>query len=50
MTKKNKGILILCNLDTRGKEIAFVKDLIQERGHRGLFLDFSMEDPPPIPR
>jgi uncharacterized protein (UPF0261 family) len=41
-----KGILILCNLDTRGKEIAFVKDMIEARGHRGIFLDFSMEEPP----
>lgn len=46
---KKKGILILCNLDTRGKEIAFVKDMIEARGHRGIFLDFSMEDPPPFP-
>jgi len=43
-----KGILILCNLDTRGKEIAFVKDMIEARGHRGIFLDFSMEEPPPF--
>jgi len=46
---KKKGILILCNLDTRGKEITFVKDVIEARGHRGIFLDFSMEDPPPFP-
>ena len=45
---KKKGILILCNLDTRGKEIAFVKDMIEARGHRGIFLDFSMEEPPPF--
>lgn len=43
MTKSNEEILILCNLDTRDKEIAFVKDLIQERGDRGLFLDLGME-------
>ncbi len=46
---KKKGILILCNLDTRGKEIAFVKDMIEARGHRGIFMDFSMEEPPPFP-
>jgi len=46
---KKKGILILCNLDTRGKAIAFVKDMIEDRGHRGIFLDFSMEEPPPFP-
>ncbi len=45
---EKKGILIICNLDTRGKEIKFVKDMIEERGHRGILLDFSMEEPPPF--
>jgi uncharacterized protein (UPF0261 family) len=44
-----KGIAIVCNLDTRGEEIAFVKELIASRGHEALFLDFSMEEPPPFP-
>ena len=44
-----KGIAIVCNLDTRGEDIAFVKGLIASRGHEALFLDFSMEEPPPFP-
>ena len=43
-----KGIVIVCNLDTRGGEIAFVKDLIANRGHEPILLDFSMEEPPPF--
>jgi len=44
-----KGIVIVCNLDTRGEEIVFVKDLIARRGHEAILLDFSMEEPPPFP-
>ena len=44
-----KGIVIVCNLDTRGEEIVFVKDLIAGRGHEAILLDFSMEEPPPFP-
>jgi uncharacterized protein (UPF0261 family) len=44
-----KGIVIVCNLDTRGEDIAFVKDLIESRGHEAILLDFSMEEPPPFP-
>ena len=47
MTTK-KGIVIICNLDTRGKEIIIVKHLIESRGHNAWFLDFSMEEPPPF--
>lgn len=43
-----KGIAIVCNLDTRGEDIAFVKDLIKSRGHEAILLDFSMEEPPPF--
>ena len=43
-----KVIVIVCNLDTRGGEIRFVKDMIAARGHEALFLDFSMEEPPPF--
>ncbi len=43
-----KGIVIVCNLDTRGEEIVFVKDLIASRGHEAILLDFSMEEPPPF--
>ncbi len=44
-----KGIVIICNLDTRGEDIGFVKDLIKSRGHEAILLDFSMEEPPPFP-
>ncbi len=44
-----KGIVIVCNLDTRGEDIVFVKQLIAGRGHEVILLDFSMEEPPPFP-
>jgi uncharacterized protein (UPF0261 family) len=44
-----KGIVIVCNLDTRGEDIVFVKGLIAGRGHEPILLDFSMEEPPPFP-
>ena len=47
--KQKKGIVIVCNLDTRGEDIVFVKRLVQERGHEAILLDFSMEEPPPFP-
>jgi uncharacterized protein (UPF0261 family) len=43
-----KGIVIVCNLDTRGEDIVFVKQLIEGRGHEAILLDFSMEEPPPF--
>ena len=46
---QKKGIVIICNLDTRGEDIIFVKHMIEERGHTAYFLDFSMEEPPPFP-
>jgi len=45
---KKKGILIIVNLDTRGEEFKFVRDLIEKRGHRPILLDFSMEREPPF--
>ncbi|GAB7025359.1 Tm-1-like ATP-binding domain-containing protein [Geotalea toluenoxydans] len=45
---QKKGIVIICNLDTRGEDIIFVKHLIEQRGHKAYFLDFSMEEPPPF--
>lgn len=44
-----KGIVIICNLDTRGEDIVFVRDMIEARGHQPILLDFSMEEPPPFP-
>jgi uncharacterized protein (UPF0261 family) len=43
-----KGIVIVCNLDTRGGDIVFVRQLIADRGHEPILLDFSMEEPPPF--
>ena len=48
-TNPRKGIVIVCNLDTRGEDIVFVRKLIQDRGHEAILLDFSMEEPPPFP-
>lgn len=36
-----KTIVIVSTLDTKGSEAAFVKDLIQERGHRVILLDIN---------
>jgi uncharacterized protein (UPF0261 family) len=44
-----KGIVVVCNLDTRGEDIVFVRELIRKRGHEAILLDFSMEEPPPFP-
>ena len=46
---QKKGIVIICNLDTRGEDIVFVRRLIADRGHEPVLLDFSMEEPPPFP-
>ena len=43
-----KGIVIICNLDTRGEDIVFVRDLIKGRGHNPILVDFSMEMEPPV--
>ncbi len=43
-----KGVVVICNLDTRGEDIVFVKDLIRARGHEAILVDFSMEEPPPL--
>ncbi|MCL5962212.1 MAG: Tm-1-like ATP-binding domain-containing protein [Chloroflexi bacterium] len=42
----NKTIVIVANLDTRGEDFKLVRELIEERGHRAVFLDFSMEGVP----
>ena len=43
-----KGIVIICNLDTRGEDIIFIRDLIRTRGHNPILVDFSMEAPPAV--
>jgi uncharacterized protein (UPF0261 family) len=44
-----RGIAIICNLDTRGEDIVFVRELIASRGLNPILVDFSMEEPPPVP-
>ena len=46
---QRKTIVIVANLDTRGEDFKLVKDLIEKRGHRALFLDFSMQGVPFYP-
>lgn len=41
-----KTVLIIANLDTRGAEFKFVKELILSRGLNAILLDFSMEQKP----
>jgi uncharacterized protein (UPF0261 family) len=43
-----KGVVVICNLDTRGEDIVFVRDLIRSRGHEAILVDFSMEEAPPV--
>jgi len=38
---KPKTIAILASLDTKGEEASFLRNLIEERGHRVLFIDTS---------
>ena len=45
---EKKGIVIICNLDTRGEDIIFVKEMIEERGLNAVLVDVSMEEPPPF--
>jgi uncharacterized protein (UPF0261 family) len=45
---RRKGVVVICNLDTRGEDIVFVRDLIRSRGHEAMLVDFSMEEPPPV--
>jgi uncharacterized protein (UPF0261 family) len=46
---REKTILIIANLDTRGEDFIFVKELIKKKGHRAILLDFSMEKEPAFP-
>jgi uncharacterized protein (UPF0261 family) len=43
---KQKKLLIIANLDTRGFEFKLVKELIESRGPKGLVLDFSTDQKP----
>lgn len=42
-------IVIVSSLDTKGQEVKFLKDLIEQRGHQTILLDMSMRGTPQIP-
>jgi len=43
------SIVIVSSLDTKGQEVKFLKDLIEQRGHNTVLLDMSMRGEPQIP-
>jgi uncharacterized protein (UPF0261 family) len=43
------SIVIVSSLDTKGQEVKFIKDLIEQRGHKTVLLDMSMRGEPQIP-
>jgi uncharacterized protein (UPF0261 family) len=45
---EKKTIVLLSTLDTKGSEAAFLKALIQERGHRVILLDTNTGGEPPL--
>lgn len=45
---KPKTIVLLATLDTKGLEAAFLKALVQERGHRVILLDINIGGEPSI--
>ena len=49
MKLKQKTIVLVSTLDTKGTEAAFLKGLIQERGHRVILLDTNTGGEPSIP-
>jgi uncharacterized protein (UPF0261 family) len=49
MKLEQKTIIIISTLDTKGSEAAFLKNLIQERGHRVILLDTNTGGEPSIP-
>jgi uncharacterized protein (UPF0261 family) len=44
-----KTIVLVSTLDTKGSEAAFLKDLIQARGHRVILMDINTGGEPSIP-
>lgn len=49
MTNPNKQcVAILGTLDTRGDEVAFIKDLIEAQGHRALVIDMGVLGTPMV--
>jgi uncharacterized protein (UPF0261 family) len=46
---KKKTIVLVSTLDTKGSEAAFLRKLIQERGHRVILLDTNTGGEPSVP-
>ena len=44
-----KAVVIVGALDTKGRELAFVKDLVEQQGLAALFVDFGILGEPTIP-
>ena len=45
---KKKTIVLLSTLDTKASEAAFLRTLIQERGHRAILLDINTGGEPSL--
>ena len=43
-----KNIIVIGTLDTKGQEIAFVRDLIAKRGHLPVVIDSGIQGEPAI--
>jgi uncharacterized protein (UPF0261 family) len=48
LVKKNKTVLVIATLDTKGEETRFVKGLIEERGIRTLVMDVGVTGESPF--
>jgi uncharacterized protein (UPF0261 family) len=46
---RTRTIVIVATLDTRGDEVAFLKELIEKRGHRVLVVDVGVMGSPYVP-
>ena len=44
-----KKIALIGTLDTKGEEVAFLKGIIEERGHRAIVIDIGLLGPTPFP-
>ncbi len=44
-----KAILIVSSLDTKGQEVKFLKELIEQQGHETMLLDLGMRGKPALP-
>ena len=47
--KRKRNIAILGTLDTKGSEVAFMRQLVEERGYSALIIDLAPLEHPPVP-